>query len=102
MAIFMLHNVMCPCRDVAAFLEADNDVILVCTSILSLSEVLSSMPLTCLKRSTLFVDVLSVKEHPRNLLIKVLQFFTSFILMIPLVLFVCFGENELLYEGRNV
>ncbi|KAL2973564.1 hypothetical protein AAZX31_14G053000 [Glycine max] len=59
-------------RDVAAFLEADNDVILVCTSILSLSEVLSSMPLTCLKRSTLFVDVLSVKEHPRNLLIKVL------------------------------
>ncbi|KAL2317078.1 hypothetical protein Fmac_030954 [Flemingia macrophylla] len=59
-------------RDVAEFLEFDNDVILICTSILSLSEVLSSMPLTRLQRPTLFVDVLSVKEHPRALLLRVL------------------------------
>ncbi|XVF69655.1 hypothetical protein PTKIN_Ptkin11bG0099200 [Pterospermum kingtungense] len=59
-------------RDVLAFLEADNDVILICTSILSLSEVLNSMPLHCLKRQTLFVDVLSVKEYPRNVLLQVL------------------------------
>ncbi|XWS28285.1 hypothetical protein CRYUN_Cryun25bG0054200 [Craigia yunnanensis] len=59
-------------RDVVAFLEADNDVILISTSILSLSEVLKSMPLHCLKRQTLFVDVLSVKEHPRNVLLQVL------------------------------
>ncbi|XVF04695.1 hypothetical protein REPUB_Repub05bG0107100 [Reevesia pubescens] len=59
-------------RDVLAILEADNDVILICTSILSLSEVLNSMPLHCLKRQTLFVDVLSVKEHPRNVLLQVL------------------------------
>ncbi|XP_039014316.1 arogenate dehydrogenase 1, chloroplastic-like [Hibiscus syriacus] len=59
-------------RDVLSFLEADNDVILVSTSILSLSEVLRSMPLHCLKRRTLFVDVLSVKEHPRNVLLQVL------------------------------
>ncbi|MBA0767638.1 hypothetical protein Gotri_016501, partial [Gossypium trilobum] len=59
-------------RDVVPFLEADNDVILICTSILSLSEVLNSMPLRRLKRQTLFVDVLSVKEHPRNVLLQVL------------------------------
>lgn len=59
-------------RDVIPFLEADNDVILICTSILSLSEVLNSMPLRRLKRHTLFVDVLSVKEHPRNVLLQVL------------------------------
>ncbi|KAE8682953.1 Arogenate dehydrogenase 1 [Hibiscus syriacus] len=59
-------------RDVIAFLEADNDVILIATSILSLSEVLRSMPLHSFKRRTLFVDVLSVKEHPRNVLLQVL------------------------------
>ncbi|KAJ1417731.1 Prephenate dehydrogenase [Sesbania bispinosa] len=59
-------------RDVSEFLDADMDVILLCTSILSLSEVVGSMPLTRLKRPTLFVDVLSVKEYPRNLLLRVL------------------------------
>ncbi|XP_059457569.1 arogenate dehydrogenase 1, chloroplastic-like isoform X1 [Corylus avellana] len=59
-------------RDVDAFLEAEDDVILICTSILSLSEVLQSLPLHRLKRPTLFVDVLSVKEHPRNVLLQVL------------------------------
>ncbi|KAE8728363.1 Arogenate dehydrogenase 1 [Hibiscus syriacus] len=59
-------------RDVFVFLEADNDVILISTSILSPSEVLRSIPLHCLKRRTLFVDVLSVKEHPRNVLLQVL------------------------------
>ncbi|XLR30001.1 hypothetical protein S83_057901, partial [Arachis hypogaea] len=58
-------------RDVNEFLEADNDVILICTSIISLSGVLDSMPISSLKRSsTLFVDVLSVKEHPRELLLR--------------------------------
>ncbi|OMO78066.1 Prephenate dehydrogenase [Corchorus olitorius] len=59
-------------RDALQFLEADNDVILICTSIISLSDVLKSLPLHCLNRRTLFVDVLSVKEHPRNLLLQVL------------------------------
>ncbi|XP_057998334.1 arogenate dehydrogenase 1, chloroplastic isoform X4 [Hevea brasiliensis] len=57
-------------RDAITFLEADNDVILICTSILSLPEVLKSMPLHGLKRQTLFADVLSVKEYPRDLLLK--------------------------------
>ncbi|GAU29421.1 hypothetical protein TSUD_149910 [Trifolium subterraneum] len=59
-------------RDITAFLDADMDVILLCTSISSLSDVVGSMPLNCLKRPTLFVDVLSVKEHPKNLLLRVL------------------------------
>uniref|UniRef100_A0A2N9J5G0 Prephenate/arogenate dehydrogenase domain-containing protein n=1 Tax=Fagus sylvatica TaxID=28930 RepID=A0A2N9J5G0_FAGSY len=58
-------------RDVNAFLEAENDVILICTSILSLRQVLNSMPLHHLKRPTLFADVLSVKEHPRDALLRV-------------------------------
>lgn len=60
-------------RDVRTFIEANNDVILICTSILSFSKVLSSMSFGCLKKpTTLFVDVLSVKEHPRELLLRVL------------------------------
>ncbi|GAV62448.1 PDH domain-containing protein, partial [Cephalotus follicularis] len=59
-------------RDVGAFIEADNDVIMICTSILSLSKVMQSMPFHLLKRPTLFVDVLSVKEHPRDVLLQVL------------------------------
>ncbi|KAK7387485.1 hypothetical protein VNO78_28329 [Psophocarpus tetragonolobus] len=59
-------------RDVSEFVSSDLDVILLCTSILSLSEVVGSLPLSSLKRPTLFVDVLSVKEHPRDLLLRVL------------------------------
>ncbi|KAH9767328.1 Arogenate dehydrogenase 1 [Citrus sinensis] len=58
--------------DKRAFLEADNDVILISTSILSLSEVLNSLPVHCLQRRTLIADVLSVKEYPRNVLLQVL------------------------------
>ncbi|XP_028093574.1 arogenate dehydrogenase 1, chloroplastic-like isoform X1 [Camellia sinensis] len=59
-------------RDMDRFLEAENDVILLCTSILSLSNVVNSIPLHRLKRPTLFVDVLSVKEHPKEVLLQVL------------------------------
>ncbi|OMO61672.1 Prephenate dehydrogenase [Corchorus olitorius] len=50
--------------------EEHPDVILLCTSILSTEKVLKSLPLHRLKRSTLFVDVLSVKEFPRNLFLQ--------------------------------
>ncbi|CAM8963348.1 unnamed protein product [Rhodiola kirilowii] len=50
--------------------EEHPDVVLLCTSILSTEKVLKSLPLQRLKRSTLFVDVLSVKEFPRNFLIE--------------------------------
>ncbi|KAL6545105.1 ATP-binding cassette transporter CGR1 [Orobanche hederae] len=56
----------------SAFLESNNDVILLCTSILSLSQVIESLPLNCLPQPTLFADVLSVKEYPRDLMLQVL------------------------------
>ncbi|XP_047337885.1 arogenate dehydrogenase 2, chloroplastic-like [Impatiens glandulifera] len=52
--------------------EEHPEVILLCTSILSTEAVLRSLPLQRLKRSTLFVDVLSVKEFPRNLFMQIL------------------------------
>lgn len=57
-----------------AFLESDNEVVMICTSILSLSEVVKSMPFNSLKQPILFVDVLSVKEYPRDLLLQVCKF----------------------------
>ncbi|RDX60567.1 Arogenate dehydrogenase 1, chloroplastic, partial [Mucuna pruriens] len=50
--------------------EQHPEVILLCTSIISTEKVLKSLPLQRLKRSTLFVDVLSVKEIPRNLFLQ--------------------------------
>ncbi|KAG6433304.1 hypothetical protein SASPL_104912 [Salvia splendens] len=38
----------------------------------SLSQVIKALPLECLKQPMLFVDVLSVKEHPRDLMLQVL------------------------------
>ncbi|KAF5482252.1 hypothetical protein F2P56_002837 [Juglans regia] len=61
---------------VSYFSDADDlceehpEVILLCTSILSAEKVLKSLPLQRLKRSTLFVDVLSVKEFPRSLFLQ--------------------------------
>lgn len=49
----------------------EHDVILICTSILSVSEVVKSLPFHCLKKPTLFADVLSVKEHPKQILLQV-------------------------------
>lgn len=61
---------------VSYFSDADDlceehpEVILLCTSILSTEKVLRSLPIQRLKRSTLFVDVLSVKEFPRSLFLQ--------------------------------
>ncbi|KAG9138658.1 hypothetical protein Leryth_018551 [Lithospermum erythrorhizon] len=52
--------------------ENHPDIILLCTSITSTKQVLLSLPLQRLKRNTLFVDVLSVKEFPKNLFINFL------------------------------
>ncbi|KDP22757.1 hypothetical protein JCGZ_02462 [Jatropha curcas] len=61
---------------VSYFSDADDlceehpKIILLCTSILSTENVLKSLPVQRLKRSTLFVDVISVKEFPRNLFLQ--------------------------------
>ncbi|XP_077216249.1 prephenate dehydrogenase family protein [Tasmannia lanceolata] len=52
--------------------EEHPEVILLCTSILSTETVLKSLPIKRLKRNTLFVDVLSVKEFPKNLFLQTL------------------------------
>ncbi|KAL3623967.1 Arogenate dehydrogenase 2, chloroplastic [Castilleja foliolosa] len=52
--------------------EQHPDVILICTSILSTETVLRAVPLQRLRRNTLFVDVLSVKEFPKNIFHQVL------------------------------
>ncbi|CAB4304061.1 unnamed protein product [Prunus armeniaca] len=50
--------------------EKRPEVVLICTSILSTEKVLRSLPLQRLKKNTLFVDILSVKEFPRILLLQ--------------------------------
>ncbi|KAI3935143.1 hypothetical protein MKX01_031410 [Papaver californicum] len=50
--------------------EEHPEVVLICSSIISTTSVLRSLPLQRLKRSTLFVDVLSVKEFPRKLFLE--------------------------------
>ncbi|KAK4342799.1 hypothetical protein RND71_038615 [Anisodus tanguticus] len=50
--------------------EQHPDIILLCTSINSLEQVLRSLPIQKLKRNTLFVDVLSVKEFPKNIFLQ--------------------------------
>ncbi|KAH9296280.1 hypothetical protein KI387_039868, partial [Taxus chinensis] len=61
------------CRDPHDFCKEHPDVILVCTTILAMESTLRSFPLHLLHSSnTLFVDVLSVKELPRNLFLQVL------------------------------
>ncbi|KAL5226156.1 hypothetical protein ABZP36_012795 [Zizania latifolia] len=52
--------------------ECHPDVVLLATSILSAEAVLRSLPVHRLRRNTLFVDVLSVKEFPKNLLLSTL------------------------------
>ncbi|WOL15484.1 hypothetical protein Cni_G24265 [Canna indica] len=52
--------------------EQHPDVVLLATSILSAEKVLRSIPIQRLRRSTLFVDVLSVKEFPKNLFLQLL------------------------------
>ncbi|CAN1168173.1 Arogenate dehydrogenase 2, chloroplastic [Linum perenne] len=54
------------------FCESHPEVVILCTSILSSEKVLQSFPLQRLKRNTLFVDVLSVKEFAKTIMLKYL------------------------------
>lgn len=58
--------------DADAFCEEHPEVVVLATSILSTERVLRSLPVQRLKRSTLFVDVLSVKAFPKQLLLRLL------------------------------
>ena len=52
--------------------EEHPKVVMLCTLILSTKSVLKSIPFHRLRRSTLFVDALSVKEFPRSLFLEIL------------------------------
>ncbi|KAK9803249.1 hypothetical protein WJX73_009784 [Symbiochloris irregularis] len=52
--------------------EEHPEVVVLAPSILSLEAVLSALPIARLKRSTLIVDVLSVKEFPKRLMLSLL------------------------------
>ena len=56
--------------DANDFCEEHPDVVILASSILSLDAVLNSLPVQRLRRSTLFVDVLSVKEFPKRLMLS--------------------------------
>lgn len=66
-----LVDLLAVLRDADDFCEEHPEVVLLCTSILSTESVLDSLPMQRLKRNTLFVDVLSVKEFPKNLFLQV-------------------------------
>nr|CAD1843245.1 unnamed protein product [Ananas comosus var. bracteatus] len=55
-----------------AMCEEQPDIVFVCSSILSTESVLRAVPLHKLKPDTIFADVLSVKQFPRNLFLEVL------------------------------
>lgn len=58
-------------RDLDGLCEAQPDVILVCSSILSTEDVVRGIPFHKLKPDTVIADVLSVKTFPKNLLLDV-------------------------------
>mmetsp|Transcript_12577 Transcript_12577/g.23682 ORF Transcript_12577/g.23682 Transcript_12577/m.23682 type:complete len:415 (+) Transcript_12577:25-1269(+) len=57
-------------QSVDDFCEEHPEVVVLCTSILSTESVVSKFPFLRLKRDTLMVDVLSVKEFPKRLLLR--------------------------------
>jgi arogenate dehydrogenase (NADP+) len=57
-------------QDADDFCEEHPDVVILATSILSTAAVLRALPVQRLKRNTLFVDVLSVKAFPKQLLLR--------------------------------
>ncbi|MCL7027033.1 hypothetical protein MKW94_026456 [Papaver nudicaule] len=59
-------------NNIDAMCEEQPDVILLCSSILSTESILRSIPIHKLKSDTIFADVLSVKQFPRNLFLEIL------------------------------
>ncbi|XP_042486665.1 arogenate dehydrogenase 2, chloroplastic-like [Macadamia integrifolia] len=58
--------------NIDALCEEQPDVIVVCSSILSTETVVRGIPMHKLRSDTIFADVLSVKQFPRNLFLEVL------------------------------
>lgn len=56
--------------DANDFCEEHPEVVVLACSILSLDSVVAHLPVQRLRRNTLFVDVLSVKQFPKHLLLS--------------------------------
>nr|UIP35203.1 arogenate dehydrogenase 2 [Leucojum aestivum] len=59
-------------RNMEEMCEEKPDIVLICCSILSTETMIRAIPLHKLKPDTIFIDVLSVKQFPRNLFLEVL------------------------------
>ncbi|PKA47207.1 Arogenate dehydrogenase 2, chloroplastic [Apostasia shenzhenica] len=59
-------------RSVDEVCEEEPDIVVICSSILSTESVVRSIPFEKLRPETIFADVLSVKQFPRNLFLEVL------------------------------
>ena len=58
--------------DANDFCEEHPEVVIFASSIMSMQSVVAALPVQRLKRNTLFVDVLSVKEFPKRLMLSTL------------------------------
>ena len=58
--------------DIDDFCEEHPDIVIISTSILSTEKVIREFPFQRLRRNTLFCDVLSVKQFPKQLFLKLL------------------------------
>lgn len=59
-------------RSMDAMCEEKPDIVLICSSILSTENIVRTIPFHKLKPDTIFADVLSVKQFPKNLFLDVL------------------------------
>ncbi|KAM0939548.1 putative arogenate dehydrogenase (NADP(+)) [Dioscorea sansibarensis] len=59
-------------KNLEGLCEEEPEIVLICSSILSTESVMLGIPFRKLKQDTIFADVLSVKEFPRNLFLDVL------------------------------
>ncbi|XP_075264661.1 uncharacterized protein LOC142356747, partial [Convolutriloba macropyga] len=78
--------------DIDDFCEDHPDIVILSTSIISTESALLAVPFQRLKRSTLFVDVLSVKEFPKRLFLNTLPSGFDILCLHPM-----FGPDS----GRN-
>ncbi|KAF9601334.1 hypothetical protein IFM89_018762 [Coptis chinensis] len=79
-------------RDLNGLCEAQPDILLVCSSILSTEDIVRGIPFHKLKSNTIVADVLSVKEFPKKLFLDVVPKNFGILCTHPM-----FGK----YSGKN-
>mmetsp|Transcript_15060 Transcript_15060/g.19866 ORF Transcript_15060/g.19866 Transcript_15060/m.19866 type:complete len:746 (+) Transcript_15060:128-2365(+) len=85
-----------PSFDMVKFLQNDLDVIIMCTSVISFEQMLGTLPKDQL-RDTLVVDVLSVKMHPKEVMLSSLPPTTDILCTHPM-----FGPESGKYSWQGL